>query len=169
MTDPIFTFHSAASRKRKNYDVSHSIEKQESMLISKFQSIAYFLRKIDTVVAHDSFLGSLSRIHFGCAVDTLGYDEYAPVHILSAPNWKIRMYAAWCILGSDERNIAASLNYDDFQNYWPDISFRDPGWDDEVKQWAASATSHEASTHPVELQIAKLVGQPSRPPILYAA
>jgi hypothetical protein len=168
MSEVNFTSSSIGSRKHATPKIAPNIKKRESVEISKFQAIGYYLRKADQIVANETFQGPSAMIQFGFDVYTLGYDEYAPVHILSAPNWKIRMYAAWCILSTDERVIAANSNYDDLYNYWPNVDFREAGWDDEVRQWAARSISTEPTDeHPIELEIASWVGQPPRPPIVY--
>lgn len=43
---------------------------------------------------------------FGAGVDNLGFDYYAPLHLQSSPNWKIRMSTAWCLIGEAQRDLA---------------------------------------------------------------
>ncbi|NAT60514.1 hypothetical protein CU666_21950 [Pseudomonas syringae pv. actinidifoliorum] len=169
MSEVTFAFTPIKSRDRETLKVTHSIDKTESQLISKFQYLGYLLRQADASVAYDDFLGPSVMIQFGIDVGTLGYDEYACVHMLCAPNWKIRMYAAWCVMGNTEREVAASLRYDDVQNYWPNTDFLDSGWPAEVQNWITCQTTNSAPTqHTIELQIAEWVGQPRRPPIKFA-
>lgn len=103
---------------------------------------------------------------FGTKVDDLGFDYYAPLHLLSSPNWSIRMSTAWCLIGDAERSIARQLDYDVIHNFWPDTSFCEVGWDEEVKCWVTSLPlSLNVSA---EFKIAAFVGQPSRDALVYA-
>ncbi|GFZ74376.1 hypothetical protein PSE10C_51180 [Pseudomonas amygdali pv. eriobotryae] len=169
MSEVTFAFTPIKSRGRETLEVTHSIDKTESRLISKFQYLGYLLRQADASVAYNDFLGPSVVIQFGFDVNTLGYDEYAPVHILCAPDWKIRMYAAWCVIGGAERDLASNLNYDDIQNYWPNADFLAPDWADEVRNWAQYQSANEQlKERPIELEIAQWVGQPRRPAIEFA-
>ncbi|WP_397453731.1 hypothetical protein [Pseudomonas sp. NA-150] len=147
-------------------NVTHSIEKRDSTELSRFQFIGYLLRRADAVFADNLYYTPSIMLSFGAELDQLGYDSYAPIHLLSAASFKIRMYAAWCIIGSVERGAAIQLDYNDVHNYWPSTEFCEPGWDDEVKRWVSTPSSYQPS---VELKIAAAVGQPPRSLIMFAA
>lgn len=168
MSDEHLTLPKVLSCGRAPLEITHPIDKQESRKINKFQYIGFLLREADAVVAQNEYLAVSVMIQFGFDIDTLGYGTYAPMHILSAPNWKIRMYAAWCVIGSADRDAALKLNYDDTQNYWPNTDFLEPGWVDGVRHWALCHSAQERlKEHPIELEIARWVGQPPRPAIEY--
>lgn len=141
---------------------AHTIEKKESRKLSRFQALGHLCGWADGLVGDDSNAGNTIGVilSFGVEIDALGFDYYDPVHLLSAPNWKIRMYAAWCIIGSEERAVASNLEYDEFHNYWPSIEFCDPGWNDEVIHWVSKLTPYD---EPFEFIVATSVGSPLRP------
>lgn len=74
------------------------------------------------------------------------------------------MYAAWCVLGSAERTLAAQLDYDEVHNYWPDADFCRPGWDEEVRLWATTVTTYDEAS---EFTIATVAGTPPRPKLVF--
>lgn len=74
------------------------------------------------------------------------------------------MYASWCVLGSAERTLAAQLDYDDVHSYWPDADFCRPGWDEELRQWAATVTTYD---EPSEFEMATVAGNPPRPKLVF--
>lgn len=147
-------------------EVASPIEKRESRLLSKFQSLGYLLSWVDDMAKDESDIGGsiTALFSFDAEVTALGFDRYDPVHILTAPSWKIRMYAAWCVLGGVERTIAAQLDYTEVHNYWPNADFCDPAWDEEVRQWAATVTSYD---EPSEFKIDGIAGYPPRPKLVF--
>ncbi|AAY37695.1 hypothetical protein [Pseudomonas syringae] len=84
--------------------------------------------------------------------------------LLTAPNWKTRMLAAWSIIGGAERALAAQLDYSDVHNYWPSVDFCEPDWDEEVKHWASCLTSYD---DPSEFNICSWLGSPPRPGLVF--
>lgn len=121
MSQATFTFRTVTSRKGDYEVADHSIERKESRKLSRFQALGYLLCWVDALAEDESNPGrSISAIFgFDGEVAALGFDRYDPVHILTAPNWKTRMLAAWCVIGADERAIAKQLDYGDLHNYWP--------------------------------------------------
>ncbi|KPX08783.1 hypothetical protein [Pseudomonas savastanoi] len=166
MSQTTFTFRTVTSRK-VDYEVAdHSIEKKESRKLSRFQALGYLLCWVDALAEDESDPGrSISAIFgFDGEVAALGFDRYDPVHILTAPNWKTRMLAAWCVLGAAERAIAKQLDYGDLHNYWPNTDFCSPGFDDEATQWVSSVSAYD---DPAEFNICAYVGSPARPQLIF--
>lgn len=143
-----------------------NIKEQKSRELSKFQALGALFRSADWMVDGDFIDEIQTPWFFGADVDKLGFGYYAPVHLLSSPNWKIRMSTAWCLIGDAERNIARRLDYSVVHNFWPDTSFCEADWDEEVKRWVASLPS--PLNVPVEFKIARSVGQPSRDALVFA-
>ena len=99
------SLHADQSPKDNVRICAHTIEKKESRKLSRFQALGHLCGWADGLVGDDSNAGNTIGVilGFGVEIDALGFDYYDPVHLLSAPNWKIRMYAAWCIIGSEEQ------------------------------------------------------------------
>jgi len=150
---------------QKKSRISRTIEKKESRTLSRFQCLGQLCGWADAIAGEGSKAGNpiAAIVGFGTELDTLGFDYYDPVHLLSAPNWKIRMYAAWCIIGSEERAIATSLDYNEVHNYWPNIDFCDSGWSDEVDHWVSKLAPYDK---PFEFKVAAVAGNPPRPQLI---
>lgn len=140
-------------------------EKKESTNLSRFQALGHLCGWADGLVGvDDSAANTIGAIlGFGAELVALGFKYYDPVHLLSAPNWKIRMYVAWCIIGGGERALATNLDYNEVRNYWPSIEFCDPSWNDEVSHWISKLALHDGSC---EFRVAVAVGKPPRPQLI---
>lgn len=168
MSQAIFTFRTITSRKSDHEIADYTLEKNESRHISKFQALGYLLCWVDALTedGSDASRSVGSMFGFDAGVAALGFDPYDPVHILTAPNWKTRMLAAWSIIGDAERAIAAQLDYSDVHNYWPNTDFCKPDWNEEVKHWASCLTSY---SDPSEFNICSWIGKPPRPELVFKA
>lgn len=153
-------------KQRDPIRATYNAKELQSKEISKFQSLGSLFRLADSMADGDVVDKIDALQEFGSKVDSLGFDYYAPLHLLSSPNWKIRMSTAWCLIGKAQRDVARQLDYDEVHNFWPDTSFCEASWDDEVRCWAATLPS--ALNVLVELKIALFVGQPSRDALLFA-
>lgn len=166
MPPATFTFRTVTSLKGDYEVTDHAIDRKESRKLSRFQALGYLLCWVDALAEDDSDLGrSISGIFsFDRHVADLGFETYDPVHILTAPNWKTRMFAAWCVIGSAERAIAKQLDYADVHNYWPTTEFCSPEFDEEAAQWASSASAY---SDPAEFNICAFAGSPPRPQLVF--
>ncbi len=164
MSQAISTFRT--SRKCNHEIADQAIEKNESRHLSKFQALGYLLCWVDALTEDGSDVSGPVGAMFGfdAEVAAMGFEPYDPVHILTAPNWRTRMLAAWSVLGGAERAIAAQLDYNDVHNYWPSVDFCKPDWDEEVKHWASCLTSYD---DPSEFNICSWLGNPPRPELVF--
>lgn len=153
-------------KERALIKTSYTAKELKSRETSKFQCLGSLFRLAD-LTAEGDVVDKIDTLRdFGVGVDDLGFDYYAPLHLLSSPNWKIRMSTAWCLIGAAQRDVARQLDYREVHNFWPDTSFCEAGWDEEVKRWAADLPA--TLNVQVELNIAKFVGQPSRDALVFA-
>ncbi|WP_339493955.1 hypothetical protein [Pseudomonas sp. EA_35y_Pfl1_P108] len=166
MSQAKFTFRTVTSRKGDYEVADHSIGKQESRKLSRFQALGYLLCWVDALAEDESDPGrSISTIFgFDSEVAALGFDPYDPVHILTAPSWKTRMLAAWCVIGAAERVIAKQLDYCELHNYWPNTDFCSLDFDEEAIQWVSSTSAYN---DPAEFNICAFVGSPARPQLIF--
>lgn len=147
---------------------AHTTEKKESKALSRFQALGNLCAWADALVGDRSdpaaTIGAI--LGFGVKLDASGFEHYDPVHLLSAPNWKLRMYVAWCVVGGEERALATHLDYNEVRNYWPSTEFCDPGWNDEVSHWVSKLAPYDG---PFEFKVAVAVGNPPRPQLILKA
>lgn len=153
-------------KERAPIKITYTAKELKSRETSKFQSLGSLFRLAD-LTAEGDVVDKIDTLRdFGDGVDNLGFDYDAPLHLLSSPNWKIRMSTAWCLIGEAQRDVARQLDYREVHNFWPDTSFCEAGWDEEVKRWAAGLPA--TLNVQVELNIARFVGQPSRDALVFA-
>lgn len=167
MSDPVNISCIERSKKGSSKNFAYSAKELNSQELSKFQYLGALFHTADSMAEGDFIDSIQAPWFFGVGVDELGFDYYAPVHLLSSPNWKIRMCTAWCLIGDAERKIARQLDYNEVHNFWPDFAFLDLGWDNEVMDWAAFLPW--SLNVPVELKIARSVGQPLRDTLTFKA
>ncbi|WP_434120360.1 hypothetical protein [Pseudomonas fortuita] len=162
MPKAILTFRTVKSPNGSREVCNHAIEKNESRQLSNFQALGYLLRWVDALSEDPSDLaGSIgAMLGFDAEVAALGFEPFDPVHILSAPTWKDRMRAAWCVIGAAERTKALQLDYNKLHNYWPNTDFCSSDWDAEVERWVAQLAAFDVSC---EFNICSVVGNPPRP------
>jgi len=166
MSNFVFVSYLDLLKERAPIRTTYNAKEIQSRELSKFQSLGSLFRLAD-LMAEGDVVDKIDVLRdFGTEVDNLGFDYYAPLHLLSSPNWKIRMSTAWCLIGETERNIAKQLDYHEVHNFWSDTSFCEAGWDDEVRCWVA--TLPPTLNVPIELKIAVFVGQPPRDALLFA-
>ncbi|WLG65368.1 hypothetical protein [Pseudomonas brassicacearum] len=162
MPKAISTIRTVKSPNGSREVCTHAIEKNESRQLSNFQALGYLLRWVDALSEDPADLAGPigAMLGFDAAVAALGFEPFDPVHILSAPTWKDRMRAAWCVIGTAERTRALQLDYDKLHNYWPNTDFCSSDWDVEVEQWLAQPAAHDVS---YEFNVCSVVGSPPRP------
>lgn len=162
MPKAMFTFRTVKSPNCSREVCTHGIEKNESRQLSNFQALGYLLRWVDALSEDPADLaGSIgAMLGFDAEVAALGFEPFDPVHILSAPTWKDRMRAAWCVIGAAERTKALQLDYNKLHNYWPNTDFCSSDWDAEVERWVAQLAAFDVSC---EFNICSVVGNPPRP------
>lgn len=151
MPKAIFTFRTVKSPNGSCEVCTHTVEKNESLQLSNFQTLGYLLRWVDARSEDPADLAGLTgaMLGFDAEVAALGFEPFDPVHILSAPTWDDRMRAAWCVIGAAERTKALQLDYDKLHNYWPNTDFCSSDWEVEVEveveQWLAQPIAYNAS------------------------
>ncbi|AQW68229.1 hypothetical protein [Pseudomonas parafulva] len=104
-------------------NIKHSIERQESEELSKFQALGLLYHMLDSAIQVSQELGqsaiSVARGIFGGE----GWASEVVDRLLAAQSWEERMRAAWAAVDNKAREVALRLDYNIFQNYWPNQEF----------------------------------------------
>lgn len=112
-------------------------DKEDSQSHSLFQIFGMAYLMLDALTAFRSDRPDIGKTYFLNALTRSGcYLELAQqmlVHI----DWKDRIYSAWDWIGDEERTRAATLDYEVYQNFWPNLDFCKPGFDAEAMDWVA--------------------------------
>ena len=59
--------------------------------------------------------------------------------LVTETDWQQRMYRAWSVLSTENRGIATALDYEVYQNYWPNLEFCADGFEGKMERWIAWA------------------------------
>jgi hypothetical protein len=59
--------------------------------------------------------------------------------LMKETDWHHRMYRPWSVLNAQNRVLAAELDYDAYQDYWPDLQFCADGFQAEMERWISSS------------------------------
>lgn len=49
------------------------------------------------------------------------------------------MYRAWSVLNAQNREDAVALDYEVYQNYWPNLDFCDGGYEAKMQRWISGS------------------------------
>lgn len=145
---------------------SLSTAQKKSIRRSKLQAIGWFFNAVDIMI-EGSILDQINGMFcFDREIDQLALGCFAPVHLLCSANWDDRLFVAWCLIGSTERELAMTLVAEGVHNFWPDTRFCELDWEAKVQARVACLPTR-APGH-VEFEIARLVTQPARDPLQFA-
>lgn len=111
-----------------NFDVHHTTTKLDSMKESVFQRIGLAYREFDVINNQISENPYAGRAHLVAVLLNSGLNKDRAELLLAANDWEDRMRLTWTFLKSSDRRKAKGLNYEDTENYWPNLDFLDAKW-----------------------------------------
>ena len=121
-------------------------EKQDSQAPSRFQTLGKAYYMFDALTAYKPDQLNIAKTYFLNALIQSGWSlEVAQLLLLQA-DWKDRMFSAWFGVDEKERLIAATLDYDVYQNFWPNLDFCDPGFDAVSLDWVDRELNDESDS-----------------------
>lgn len=75
-----------------------------------------------------------------------GWPESTARHFLAQVGWKDRMRAAWFSISHEARTTAVSLDYEVFQNFWPNFDFAAEDYTDCARRWSNGVSSSQGES-----------------------
>jgi hypothetical protein len=151
MTSPLVKVFAFIPQQTKTSDTQQSGEKLDSQGISIFQAIGISYSILDRMITHDA--GCANAAAAAAAelfVTTLMKDGWSwdtSHQLVMESDWQQRMYRAWNILNTQNRANAAGLDYEGYQNYWPNLDFCADGFEADMERWISDSleaqTSHD--------------------------
>lgn len=106
----------------------HELKKEESRYLSNYQDIGLIFLQMSSAIrtspefvkpAIDFFMASMRR---------KGFQEDEIKVLLFAESWEERMLFSWYAVSEQARASSTAIDYDRYQNYWPNLDFCKPGW-----------------------------------------
>lgn len=112
-------------------------DKEDSQSHSLFQIFGKAYLMLDALTAFRPDRPDIGETYFLNALVKNGWDLEMAQQMLVHIDWTDRIYSAWDWIGDEERTLAATLDYDVYQNFWPNLDFCKPGFDAEAMDWVA--------------------------------
>lgn len=106
----------------------HVPTKEESRHLSEYQEMGLIYLQMFSAASRGADLFKPAMEHFRSAMRQKGFQEDEIRMLLSADGWQERMLFSWYALGEQARAASIAIDYDRFQNYWPNLDFLKKGW-----------------------------------------
>ena len=91
------------------------------------------------MIAHDASCADAAAEFFVTTLMKDGWSWNTSHRLVTETDWQQRMYRAWSVLSTENRGIAAALDYEVYQNYWPNLEFCADGFEGKMESWIAGA------------------------------
>jgi hypothetical protein len=111
-----------------HFDVHHTTSKLDSVKTSLFQRIGLAYREFDVINNQISENPYAGKAHLVAILLNNGLNKDRAELLLAANNWEDRMRLTWAFLQLSDRRKAKGFNYEDTENYWPNLDFLDAKW-----------------------------------------
>lgn len=111
-----------------NFNVHHTTGKLDSIKESTFQRLGLAYREFDVINHKISGNQYAGKAHLVAILLNSGLSKDRAELLLAANNWEDRMRLTWAFLQPSDRRKAKGLDYEDVENYWPNLDFLDLKW-----------------------------------------
>ena len=101
---------------------------------------------LDALTALNAKFCSPAQFLFVMTLVEDGWPELTARHFLAQATWEDRMCATWLSIGQEDRAAAVSLNYETFQNFWPNLDFTAEDFTDRAKCWSSEVLTRQAAS-----------------------
>lgn len=117
--------------------------KEDSQSHSLFQTLGKAYLMLDALTAYKPDRPDIGKTYFLNALIQSGWDLEMAQEMLVHIDWGDRIYSDWYWIGNEERTSAVTLNYDVYQNFWPNLDFCAPGFEAEALDWVCLRSNGE--------------------------
>ena len=135
MTSPtaeIFVFIPQAPQTTDSPQLGDKLDSQGESI---FQAIGISYSILDRMIAHNASCANAAADFFMTTLMKDGWSWNTSHQLVMETDWKRRMYRAWNVLNAENRANAAALDYEVYQNYWPNLDFCADGFEAEMERW----------------------------------
>ncbi len=139
MTSPIATVFAFIPQQTCASKAPQCSDKLDSQVVSIFQAIGISYSILDRMIAHDARCANAAAEFFVTTLMKDGWSWNTSHRLVTETDWQQRMYRAWSVLSTENRGIAAALDYEVYQNYWPNLEFCADGFEGGMERWIAGA------------------------------
>lgn len=135
MTFPTTTVFAFTPQQPQASDSLQLGEKLDGQGESIFQAIGISYSILDRLIAHDAGCANAATEFFVTTLMKDGWSWDTSHQLVMETKWQHRMYRAWNVLNAQNRTNAVALDYEVFQNYWPNLDFCADGFEAEMERW----------------------------------
>lgn len=139
MISPIATVFAFIPQQTGASKAPQCSDKLDSQVVSIFQAIGISYSILDRMIAHDASCADAAAEFFVTTLMKDGWSWNTSHRLVAETDWQQRMYRAWSVLSTENRGIAAALDYEVYQNYWPNLEFCADGFEGKMESWIAGA------------------------------
>lgn len=111
-----------------DFVIRSCVKKQESVWASRLQRIGAAYRESDAIAKRITENPYAAKACFVKALASCGVSLVNAETLLAEKGWRHRMNLTWELLNEHERIEARSLDYQVYENYWPNLDFLDPSY-----------------------------------------
>ncbi|KIF60341.1 hypothetical protein [Pseudomonas fluorescens] len=146
MTSPTIKIFAILPQLNEIPNVSQSFEKRDSQGVSIFQAIGISYSILDRMIGLDAGCARAAAEFFVNTLMKDGWSWDTALLLVKEADWKRRMYRVWHVINAQNRADAVALDYEVYQNYWPNRDFCADGFEAETACWIADPLdAHSAS------------------------
>lgn len=118
-------------------NIPQSCDKQDSQGVSIFQAMGISYSILDRMIAVDAGCANAAAEYFVTTLMKDGWSWDTALLLVNEADWKSRMYRAWHVINAENRADAVALDYEVYQNYWPNLNFCAHGFEADTACWIA--------------------------------
>ncbi|MBM0142017.1 hypothetical protein [Pseudomonas cannabina] len=118
-------------------NIPQSCDKQDSQGVSIFQAMGISYSILDRMIALDAGCANAAAEYFVTTLMKDGWSWDTALLLVNEADWKSRMYRAWHVINAENRADAVALDYEVYQNYWPNLDFCAHGFEADTACWIA--------------------------------
>lgn len=107
----------------------HVLNKEESCHLSDYQDIGLLCMRLSSAISTAPDFVKPALGHFQNAMRRKGFQEDEIRMLLHAESWEERMLFSWYAVSEQARASSTVIDYNLYQNYWPNLDFCNEGWE----------------------------------------
>ncbi|WP_122206330.1 hypothetical protein [Pseudomonas viridiflava] len=106
----------------------HELKKEESCHFSDYQDIGLIYMRLSSAIRTSPDFVKPAVEYFQSAMRRKGFQEDEIRVLLHAESWEERMRFSWYAVSEQARASSTVVDYNRYQNYWPNLDFCKEGW-----------------------------------------
>lgn len=126
-------------------NIPQACDKQDSQGVSIFQAMGISYSILDRMIALDAGCANAAAEYFVTTLMKDGWSCNTALLLVNEADWKSRMYRAWHVINAQNRADAIALDYEVYQNYWPNLDFCAHGFEADTACWIADPLNAQSA------------------------